>query len=328
VASPEQSEANDPSGPESVSAFVAQVLNQIKPTAWLPAAFLIVGVALLAWLRVNDGDAFEGVEAFLESNWIAILVFALPTFVIAALLTQAFSAVAIASLEGYWHGSLSWLEVLGMAVNLRRKHRIHALHDRALKNAFNSARPALIEMQVDERSLEWIEAGIERRLPKSDLTADEATRLGSLSWWELCDPWHRVRMQRLLYRLEDFPEDSRIMPTKLGNILRAAHDLTDDSESDSARFDSIPRRLLQRHKDCQDRLEMHCTLVFVAALLAVASIPALLDVTLANAVVVPLAFASTAWANYQASLVYARDDRRWLRAISIWMRGVGGPIVP
>src|ERR1700760_3896342 len=96
---PDEATSDSPSG---ISAFVARVLDQLSLSAWLPAAVLTAGVAVLLQFRSDkSADVLAAVRA-LTADPVRVLVLIIPLLVIATVVTQAFSFEAIRTLEGYW----------------------------------------------------------------------------------------------------------------------------------------------------------------------------------------------------------------------------------
>ena len=110
------------------------------------------------------------------------------------------------------------------------------------------------------------------------------------------------------------------MPTRLGNILRRAEDQLRNAGGDIEGFvmrnrHQVPSRVLIHHDQFRTRLDMYCTLVFVAAVLAISSIPALWALPTADRIAVALGFAIMAQASYGAAISSARGYSTVLRQI-------------
>jgi hypothetical protein len=77
------------------------------------------------------------------------------------------------------------------------------------------------------------------------------------------------KVDQLDRQLTDYPKlPNRVMPTKLGNILRRTEDSLvhagDDVQGFAMRRRSlVPMRVQIQHDQFRDRLDMYCTLVFV-----------------------------------------------------------------
>lgn len=136
--------------PDSVSGFVARVLDQLSISAWLPGAFLIAGLISLAWFWRSGEVTVAGIGSFISANWIPVLVLALPALVLATLLTQAFSFEAIRALEGYWgRGGLgSVLRHTGIRYQLARQKRLEKRQLKSLRKAFARTKKRLSEQRM------------------------------------------------------------------------------------------------------------------------------------------------------------------------------------
>jgi len=324
VATPEQPSGDPaaPADPENLSALIARVLNQLSLSAWLPGAFFIASIAALLWFRARGALTLDGVGSYVEDNWVPVLVLAVPALVITTLLTQAFSFEAIRSLEGYWRrrGPLSLVKKLRMKHHLRHKTALVKRYEKALAKAFNATRPALLATGIDASVFLAVEAdafGVRRPTGLSD---EQKLKADQSDWLEHCKPWLAERAIRLDRDSREYPEDSRIMPTMLGNILRTAEDGLRHSDGDVEGFVMrnravVPTRVLEHHDQFRTRLDMYCTLVFVTTAAAVAAIAALWNVPMFDRIIVPVVLLVTAWASYTAALSSARGYSTVLRQI-------------
>ncbi|HET9896073.1 MAG TPA: hypothetical protein VFQ44_14190, partial [Streptosporangiaceae bacterium] len=107
------------SPPDGVSAFVARVLDQLTVSAWLPAALLTVGVAIL--LQFRGSGSVNVLLAVMDLTRDPVLVIMIPLLVLATVVTQAFAFEAIRTLEGYWSGPASLLRTLMIRWHVRRR---------------------------------------------------------------------------------------------------------------------------------------------------------------------------------------------------------------
>jgi hypothetical protein len=326
VAVPQHSHGDPPAAaaPVNLSAFVARVLDQLSLSAWLPGAFLIFSAASVIWFRANGAVSFGGIGPFVKQNWVPVLVLALPALIITTLLTQAFSFDVIRSLEGYWRrrGPVSWLRTVCIKHQLHRKRSLQKRRTSALKAAFSEARPLLSADGIDWLVLLAIEMDLANAEQPAGMSPEQEKEAENLDWVSYCEPWVTARLVRLRQDLREFPKDSRIMPTLLGNILRVAEDDLRNKNGDVEGFvmrnrEIVPSRVLEHHDQFRTRLDMYCTLVFVAIAVAVASVPALWQTALLGRVAVPLALFLIALASYGAALSSARGYATVLRQIDL-----------
>ncbi|MDQ0095011.1 hypothetical protein [Paeniglutamicibacter psychrophenolicus] len=308
--------------PDNFSAFGARVLNQLSVSAWLPGAFLIVCAALLAWFRAKKVITLSGIDTYVEDNWVPLLVLALPALVMTTLITQAFAFESIRSLEGYWRrrGPASWWRSFCIWRKLRKKKALTSRFHAAQARAFHGARPTLLKRRISAAVLLAVEANVANVEPPPGISEEQLSQANDLEWWKSCKPWDSAKLLRLDQDLNEFPEDNRIMPTTLGNILRAAEDQLRNTNGDIEGFvmrhrHLVPSRVLAHHDQFRTRLDMYCTLVFVAATVAMASVPALWDLPAVDRMVVPLVLLVTSCVSYGAALSSARGYRTALRQI-------------
>ena len=86
---------------ESLSQFVAKVLDQLSLSAWLPSAALVLSVSFLVNFRAKQGAFGDSVRAF-GTYTAADGFFLFAAAVVLTVVTQAFEFEAIQFFEGYW----------------------------------------------------------------------------------------------------------------------------------------------------------------------------------------------------------------------------------
>lgn len=262
-----------PSPPAGFSQFLAKVLDQLSLSAWLPAVMAVVNLAVLTvFYRHHSMNLVDAIKR-LTSGGIGELVLLLLVLVLATMITQAFSFEAIRALEGYWRR--------GMLAGLRdRRIRSHASHRAALERrwllerdrSFARARQRMLRGGTQRGLVDALEALVTGGDPGEELR-EEAAQMG---WRQFGDPAELARMDAIDARLRAYPEEHRVMPTRLGNVLRAAEDSIDDRQGEMEgyvlrNYPRIPDRLRLHHDQFRTRLDMYCTLVFVCTVLAAAS---------------------------------------------------------
>lgn len=298
---------------EGINALVTRILEQLSLSAWLPAAFFTSSLALLQRFHANRQiDVGQAIRDITE-NPAGFLVLLIPLLIVATMVTQAFSYTAIRTLEGYWRGwgPVGILRTLLIRLQLRRKESISQHRLAASRKAFAIARPRMLEHQ-SHSIVNYLEAlALETDLPEVTDRADRE-RLAFLSWRTHCDPWRLARIDSLIREEKRYPETRRVMPTKLGNVLRAAEDSLAAHKEDLQgwvirRKDLLPLRLRLDHDHFRTRLDMYAILVFVAAFMAIVT-----PITLAGRIddvwsiaITTAAFAGIGLASYQAALASA-----------------------
>ena len=267
---------------DGLSAFVARVLDQLSLSAWLPAAFLTGGVALILEFRSTKSASPLNAVAKLTVHPITVLVIMIPLLVIATVITQAFSFEAIRFLEGYWsrRGPMGLAAKFMVRRHLRRKK---AVVERARNESVKAFRAALPEIIIDSQEgisgqvIRAIEAHLSGRgADAPSLEGSEAQALVKTiqDWRNRAEAWRLERIDRLVAEYTSYPVDSRILPTKLGNLLRSTEDQLRHAGGDVRGFvlrqrDKVSRRVQMHHDQFRARLDMYCTLVFVSVFLTV-----------------------------------------------------------
>ena len=296
-----------------VSAFAARVLNQLSLSAWLPSAFLTVAGSFLLQFRAQRSLNFADAAASLTKHPPTVLILALPVLVSTTLVTQAFAFEAIRILEGYWHRP--GIPVLARNImirwHVRRRTSLRARRKKAAAKAFANIRKELLE-KIPRPVVDALESdalGIDRSpLPT------EYSRFEEMNWRSRCNAWELARVDHLLLAEQDYPPQlSRILPTRLGNIIRATEDRLQHVGPDVEGFvlrrrNLVSGRIRQQHDQFRARLEMYCILVFVAVLLVILTPSLLLELPINKWEVLAMmgGFAAVAFASYQAAVASAK----------------------
>jgi hypothetical protein len=132
-------------------------------------------------------------------------------------------------------------------------------------------------------------------------------------------------------RLNSYPESNRLLPTRLGNVLRAAEDdlpLRDDEDLEGfviRHHDQLPSSIKDEHKDYRTRLDMYCCLVLVFAALVPLAISLLIGLSPTWGVgLFAAAYAIMAYVSYEAAIASARGYGQALHEISQYVTGQSG----
>lgn len=321
---PDPTEAASPPA-EGISQFMAKVLDQLSVSAWLPGAMLVGNLAVLIQLhRQHDLNVAEAIVALTKSAW-GILIVILFAVVLATMVAQAFAFEGIRLLEGYWGGTrlTSWLIILRTRRHYNRLFRIDQRLDKYKERAFDVAAKAMLRANIKRTVIAVYEnqiLGRPQELDHSDADIEEALKL---EWEMFCPPSWIRRIDALDSMASQYPEPHRILPTRLGNILRAAEDsLRKSSQTDLESFvlrnyDQLPAVLRTQHDQFRTRLDMYCILVFVFLALA-ALAPALLiqgsGGWFAILIAAPI-YLLLSWISYQAAIASAGGYGDALRTI-------------
>lgn len=299
--------------PDGVSALLARVLNQLTLSAWLPAGLFAASVAVLLQFRSARSVDILGAVQALTANPIRVFVLMIPLFVITMVLTQAFSFESIRTLEGYWHrrGPASLVRTLMIRRHVRRKENIIKCRHRASEVAFYAAKTRMLERGIPSSIVNAFEAQVlNAELPR--LTEEENNRFNRMSWRTSCDAWRLAKVDHFLKEETAYPAISRILPTKLGNLIRATEDRLQNAIGDVEGFAlrrhaMVPRRVQMQHDQFRNRLQMFCTLIFVSVSLLVLT-PIILvgsGIDVAKIVIISGSFAALSAASYRAAIASA-----------------------
>lgn len=268
--------------PAGISAFVAKVLDQLTLSAWLPAAVFAASVALLLQFRRQGSANIAEAVRRLTDDPVRVLVLIVPVLVITTVVTQAFSFEAIRTLEGYWHrrGLASLARTLMIRRHVWRKESLIRRRLKATEKAFYAAEPGMLRRGIPMQVVCALKAAAFELDELPHLTEREFEEYDRLDWIDLCDAWHLARIEHLSEAEESYPVKARVLPTRLGNLIRATEDNLLNTNGDLQgfvlqRYALAPRRVQMQHDQFRNRLEMYCILVFVGLLLAGLSAAAL-----------------------------------------------------
>lgn len=312
-----------PSAPPGLSAFAAKVLDQLSLSAWLPGALFAIAVTVLLRFRANASVNLTTVADDISTgrHWIAVLVLTLPVLVLSVLVIQASSFAAIQFLEGYGAagGPGRWARTALIRYQLERLNRLQKRLGRARKDAFDAtidkwkAEPAEVVLALQAAAY---------GLGKPTLSAEHDALLSGLDWQSECEPWQLARIDELQERIKEFPALHRILPTRLGNVLRTTEDDLDDTAADLSTFalrrrSMVPPRTQLQHDQFRARLDMYATLTVVTTLLAGLSLAILIGAVAPVAVTLVCAvFLLAALVAYRAAVASARGYASILRVMS------------
>jgi hypothetical protein len=269
-----RSSGNDSSA-LGLSQVLGRILQQLSLSAWLPAAMLVGNVSVQ--LQLRDDGSYNIPEAVKELagkplGTIIILAFAL---VLATVVTQAFEFEIIRFLEGYPVLFNTLAQPL-MRLRIRgHENRLERL-SRKLATATDGARLKAVSAMrklpgFDPEELDYIAENPARDSPK--FNAELNDRTASITWKRYAPAADLYRIDTLVARYEAYPEEHRILPTQLGNVLRAAEDEIglDDNENLEGyvirHYEQLSPALQGQHDTYRTRLNMYCCLVLAFVLL-------------------------------------------------------------
>lgn len=303
VADPGNTNLGDPArskkATETLSQFVARVLDQLSLSAWLPSAALVMLVYVIFSLgSVIDADpplcgtekdpktcsaaravglALEKISNVSLGGALLLLV----AVVVLTMLTQAFAFESIRFLEGYWGTS----RTMGRFAKGRcarwatKRDELDKAHGDLAEKAWEGARTAISAQQAARKELgktvvytpamlEFFEAAMFQRVSTAgELGPTEIERAMGIPWQQHADPDVLRQMVTVDKARQDFPLARRTLPTRFGNVMRHYEDATGVTEDLEPyvqdNFDRLPPSLQSSHDEERTRLDLYCTMVFV-----------------------------------------------------------------
>jgi hypothetical protein len=195
----------------------------------------------------------------------------------------------------------------------RQVHKKKTITKRRLAEAEKALRAAMPEMLMSGIPfpiVKALEAYLSGKEPPQ-LTGEEREVVAGTEWRSWCDAWRLAKVDHLMNEEKCYPDTFRILPTKLGNLLRATEDQLTLADGDLQgyalrRYEMVPRQVQIQHDVYRTRLEMYCTLVFVSGSLTLFALAALLGRINAPSIALTLAsFGLMTVLSYLAALASA-----------------------
>jgi hypothetical protein len=291
-----------------------KLLQTLTLAAWIGALLFTASVVLLLQFRSARSVDIPRALQLLTARPISAFFIMILSLSIVTVVTQVFSVDAIAVLEGYW--GRNGLARLARRVMIQRHvHRKEVIKKHLLEareKAFSLVKPRMLRDGVPSTVVDACEAMVfEKEEPP--LTPEEVNTLHGIQWQKWADAWRLARIDDLLIDADSYPRVSRVLPTKLGNFIRATEDrLMNLDGGDLAGFvvrrrDMVSPRLQMQHDQFLARLEIYCTLVLVSGLLVVLAPVILLGyINVAAIAIISGIFAAFSLASYRAAIASAR----------------------
>jgi len=307
-----------------LSQVLGKILQQLSISAWVPAAMLVGNGTVL--LQLHADASYNIARAVMELTGkplgtIIILAFAL---VLTTAVTQAFEFEVIRFLEGYFDSTIGPIQAI-MAWRIQRHEAKRDRFERMLGTARTNAREQAAKRMENYKAYSSEElAYLAKNPPKGSAEFDEALdqRIRSITWKHQVPSAAQYRVDSIQARLDSYPAKHRLLPTRLGNVLRASEDtikLTDGENLEGyvvRHHDQLPAALQSEHKDYRTRLDMYCCLTLAFSMLAVISGATLYNVSpLWGMAIAVVAYVLMACLSYQAAIATARSYGLILREI-------------
>jgi hypothetical protein len=327
---------------ETLSQFVARVLDQLSLSAWLPSAALVLLITFVVHLGAaldnakppDDpldavGDAFAAMAATSVGGALVLAA----AVIVLTMMTQAFSLAAIQMLEGYWGTNrlVEWIALRRCNHFRRRRGRLHQRLENLTKPAVDKAihkiqrrQDKAVALGGDAEFTPQMLAVLRARVLEQQitmvLTKKETARVNDMfrRWSDYAPADLQRRRVNLQNRLLDFPKPRRMQPTRLGNVLRSYEDETrqEDVQSMVQRvYELLPASLQVEHDELRIRLDLYCSMVLVIAVVLLFA-TARLSVSGWYSVGAAVVGAAAMWIAYRAAIANARAYGRALVRIS------------
>lgn len=150
-----------------------------------------------------------------------------------------------------------------------------------------------------------------------ELSDDERAVFDVLNWHEFAEPEKLTQAENLRRDFQEYPQDYRVLPTRLGNILRATEDeLYEWRSQHSAREDKFASREMEYLDKWMAWLDTYCSAIVISAILALIAPLILRDLGWLVSALSAACFLFLAVVSYAGALHSARSYAAALRALS------------
>ncbi len=315
-----------------MSSALARILEQLNPTAWLPAAVVVGDVALALAYRSatgTPGARWREVGALLDRKPLGVILGTLGALALVTILTQTFGYSAIRTLEGYWGSSRLAARIVNRGIRRQERRQADllkaraALEDDAISHALPLIKSGLHSKPMVATAIEYRVTGVDvSAIDKPSLAAADAY-LEDREWGPLVPAVIAHRIGEVDRQLEHFPRADRMMPTKLGLRLRVAEDdlRLPAAEGNLRGFvtrnlHAIDPRLLADHDEHRNRLDMLAVLTFASLVLVPINLLVLwTPVSAPILVTFSVAAGLLSWSSYRGAVAAAGEYGQSLLAI-------------
>jgi hypothetical protein len=316
------------SGATGFSQFLSKIFDQLSITSWLPAAMLVGNGAVLLQLREDHNYKIALAVKQLAGKPLGTLIILIFALILATIVTQAFEFEVIQLLEGYLDSARRPVQGF-MATRVRRHSgkrltlecKFQAMQKGALLQAFKAMRE---QPGYDLAVLDALREKVEALAVPTDEVLEEADEL---MWRDHLPADTVYRIDCLDARVRSYPEKSRVMPTRLGNVLRAVEDKVELGPGEALEgfvirhYDELPHAVRKEHGDYRNRLDMYCSLVLVYFVLAAISVVLLYRINPVWGIAIAVSlYGLMSYVAYEAAIASARGYGVALLEISDYMK--------
>jgi hypothetical protein len=305
------------SGSGGLSQLLSNILDQLSISAWLPAAMLVGNAALLLQLHSNHNLNIADAIRQLTGKPLGTLVVLAFSLLLATIITQAFEFEIIRFLEGYYNSTHRIIQAV-LAFRIRRheakRTKLQHKHQQAERAAFMKARDKMLtkEGAYDRALLDIIEDRLYERKTR-EVTSAVESEIARINWRAQLPSHMRYKIDSIRARLEFYPISNRVLPTRLGNVLRASEDKLPLARGENLEgfvirhYHELPPALKAEHRAFRTRLDMYCCLVLVFTALALLGIALLIDATPPwGAALFAGSYCAMSYVCYEAAIASAR----------------------
>jgi hypothetical protein len=212
---------------ETLSQFIARVLDQLSLSAWLPSAALVLAMDFIVQLgvvldvkRTGPAGAIGGVLARISATSIGGAVLLVVAIAVLTMLTQAFSFEAIRVLEGYWGTAraVEWAAKHRVGRHSKRARKLSQHRSDLTEKAWKEAKAKILKLEDDRRRLRKrqvmtaamtasLESQVLRKLPAPPLTPRQQQLVDRYDWERLIVDKADLLRRRVNIdkRLRDYP---------------------------------------------------------------------------------------------------------------------------
>jgi hypothetical protein len=309
--------ADTDSSPLGLSQVLGKILQQLSISAWVPAAMLVGNGAVLLQLHTDTDYNIARAVKELAGKPLGTLIILGFALILATVVTQAFEFEVIRFLEGYFDSANGFIHSI-MAWRIKRHESKRARLAHMLVAARISARAQAAERMADlpgYKSNSGLLEYMKRKLSEDDtgFDAELHRKADALRWRPHASSAARYRIDSINARLASYPTVNRVLPTRLGNVLRAAEGKIKLGENENLvgyvvrHHEELPSSLQSEHKDYRTRLDMYCSLTLAFTMLAAISIAALYSASPLWGMAIAVAiYALMGFLSYEAAIASAR----------------------